>query len=298
MVDGIFGDFFKERMSGGGMHLPPYFQISAGELGKDSGVAVRIVPDAAALARRMARDLLDAVAQARTAGRAPTIIIPVGPVDQYPVLAELVRESNVSLADVLFIAMDEYLDEGKRWVSMDHPLSFRGFLERAFYGRLDPALAPPPENRLVPDPENLSAVADRIAERGGVDACFGGVGINGHLAFNEPPRPGERISTEAFADLGTRILPLAPETRAVNSITVGGGLEVVPKWAVTIGMREILAASEIRLYANRPWQRAVVRRALYGEVGAECPASLIRRHSRVTLTLTDEVAQPPDVRLR
>ena len=280
------------------MNLPPYFQVPAENLGRDCGVAVRIVADAAALARRTAQDVLAAVEGARGAGRAPTLIVPVGPVDQYPVLVELIRESHVSLADVLVVAMDEYLDDEGRWVPLDHPPSFRAFLERAFYGRIDPARAPRPENRLVPNPESLSEIAQRIEERGGVDACFAGLGINGHLAFHEPPRPGEGRSAEAFAGLGTRVSPLAPETRAINAVTVGVGLKIVPKWAVTLGMREIPASREIQIHANRPWQRAVFRRALHGEIGPDCPASLIRRHPRVTLTLTDEVAQPPDVRLR
>ena len=57
------------------------------------------------------------------------------------------------------------------------------------------------------------------------DCCFGGIGINGHLAFNEPPEPGEQISADAFAALPTRVLTLSRETRTINSVTVGGEID-------------------------------------------------------------------------
>ena len=55
-----------------------------------------------------------------------------------------------------------------------------------------------------------------------MDATFGGIGINGHMAFNEPPKSGESISKEDFAALPTRVLTLSRETRTINSVTVGG----------------------------------------------------------------------------
>jgi glucosamine-6-phosphate deaminase len=194
--------------------------------------------------------------------------------------------------------MDEYLDDDDRWLPAEHPLSFRGFMNRKFYDLLDPALAPREEHRIFPDPRNLGTIAEVIAARGGVDACFGGIGINGHLAFNEPPEPGVLLSVEQFADLPTRCLALARETRTINSVTVGGEITIVPRRAVTVGMREILASRRLRFCCNRPWQRAVVRRALHGPVAAACPASLLRLHSDAELLLADYVAELPEIQLR
>jgi glucosamine-6-phosphate deaminase len=137
-----------------------------------------------------------------------------------------------------------------------------------------------------------------IAERGGVDACFGGIGINGHVAFNEPPEPGEEFTPEQFAALPTRVLPLARETRTINAVTVGGEISIIPRRAVTVGMKEILASRSLRLYCNRPWQSAVVRRALHGPLTPACPASLLRRHPDARLTVADYVAARPEIRLR
>jgi glucosamine-6-phosphate deaminase len=194
--------------------------------------------------------------------------------------------------------MDEYLTDKDQWVPLDHPLSFRGFMNRKFYDLLDPALAPRPENRVFPDPREPERIAALIAQRGGVDACFGGIGINGHLAFNEPPEPGERVTLEEFAALPTRVLDLARETRTINSVTVGGDITVVPHRAITVGMREILASRRLRFYCNRPWQRGVVRRVLHGAITPACPASLLRQHPDAELTLADLVAEVPDIQLR
>lgn len=94
------------------------------------------------------------------------------------------------------------------------------------------------------------------------------------------------------------MLTLSRETRTINANTVGGDINVIPRQAVTLGMREILASRRLRLYCNRPWQSAVVRRVLHGPVTATCPASLMRRHRDAVLAVTDEVAAVPDIRLR
>jgi glucosamine-6-phosphate deaminase len=246
----------------------------------------------------MAQAMADCVRRAREAGRGATLIVPVGPVDQFPLLAELINAERLSCRDCVFINMDEYLTDDDCWLSEEHPLSFRGYMRRKFYDLLDPALAPPQELRVFPDPRDTSAIGRLIEARGGVDACFGGIGINGHMAFNEPPEPGESVSIEEFAALPTRVLGLARETRTINSVTVGGELSVIPRRAVTVGMREILASRALRFYCNRPWQSAVVRRALHGPLTPACPASYLRMHPDAELTIADYVAVAPDIRLR
>jgi glucosamine-6-phosphate deaminase len=278
--------------------LPEYLSVPADGLGRGTPVKVRICGDADDLARRMAQAMFDVVAAARHEGRPATLIVPVGPVDQYPVLAELINRRGDDWRDVTIISMDEYLSDDGRRIDLEHPLSFRGYLRRKFYDLLEPALAPKAENRLGPDPADCAAVARAIAARGGVDACFGGIGINGHIAFNEPPEPGKEMSPETFAALPARVLDLSRETRTINSVTVGGELSVVPRRAVTVGMREILGSRRLRFYCNRPWQRGVVRRALHGPVTAACPASLLRTHGDAELTVASFVAEPPDIRLR
>lgn len=278
--------------------LPDYLKIPATELGKGTNVKVTIKSDMASIAQALADDMLAEILRAKNERRNATFIIPVGPVDQFPILAKALNEKKISIRDVCLINMDEYLTDADEWVPMDHPLSFRGYMDRMFYNLLEPSLAPKLENRIFPDPKDCRAVQKLIDSRGGVDVCFGGIGINGHIAFNEPPEPGENISNEEFAQLPTRNLNLTRETRTINSVTVGGEITIIPKRAVTVGMKEILAAKRLRFYCNRPWQSAVARRVLHGPVTANCPASFLQIHSDASLTVADYVAVPPVIQLR
>lgn len=269
-----------------------YLRIAAAGLGEGTPVKVRVLGGVASIAHAFA----DAIAQEIRAKPAATLIIPVGPVDQLPILAAMINDARLDCRGVMLINMDEYLTDADAFVPADHPLSFRGYMDRAFYSLLDPVLAPRLENRVFPDPGKPGAIEQVIAARGGVDACFGGIGINGHIAFNEPPE--EPMPIDEFAALPTRVLSLARETRTINSVTVGGGLEMVPRRAVTVGMKEILAARRLRFYCNRPWQSAVIRRVLHGPITAACPASLLRRHPDATIAVADYVAAPPNIQLR
>jgi glucosamine-6-phosphate deaminase len=280
------------------MTIPDYLSIPAEQLGRGTTVKVRRCGDMDDVARAMAQAMLDVVAAARREGRRPTLIVPVGPVDQFPVLAGWINQQRDDWREVVLINMDEYLTDDGGWVDIEHPLSFRGYMNRKFYDLIDPELAPLPANRVFPDPADCGAIARLIEARGGVDACFGGIGINGHIAFNEPPEPGEMVSLEAFAARPTRVLDLSRETRTINSVTVGGELSVIPRRAITVGMREILAARRLRFYCNRPWQRGVVRRVLHGPITPACPASLLRTHPDTELTVAEFVAEVPDIRLR
>jgi glucosamine-6-phosphate deaminase len=278
--------------------MPAYLNVSPEELGRGTPVKVRVRGDMADVAEDMAEAMMQAFLDAREQGRSATLIVPVGPVDQFPVLADRINQQRFDCRDVMLINMDEYLTDDDRWVDVDHPLSFRGYMDRKFYDLIDRELAPKPANRVFPDPSDPGRIGQIIEDRGGVDVCFGGIGINGHMAFNEPPEPGETIAVEAFADLPTRVLNLSRETRTINSVTVGGEISIIPRRAVTVGMREILASRRCRFYCNRPWQSSVARRVLHGPVTAACPASLLQTHPDAELTVAEYVAQPPDIRLR
>jgi glucosamine-6-phosphate deaminase len=278
--------------------LPDYLKITAAELGKGTKVKVRVLGDMASTARDLAEVMFDEIVAGERNGRGATLIVPVGPVDQFPILAAMLNEKKVSCRRTVFINMDEYLTDDDRWISPEHPLSFRAYMKSAFYDLLDVSLAPPEENRVFPDPRNPGSIQKLIDARGGVDACFGGIGINGHIAFNEPPEPGETISVETFAALPTRALTLTRETRTINSTTVGGEVTIIPRRAITVGMKEILATRRLRFYCNRHWQSAVIRRALHGPLTAACPASFFRMHPDAFVTVAEYVASPPNIQLR
>jgi len=227
-----------------------------------------------------------------------TFIVPVGPVDQFPILAEIINSQRIDCRDLCLINMDEYLTPDDQWIGIDHPLSFRGFMNRLFYDRVNEKLAPRMENRIFPDPRSPEAIGETIRKRGGVDVCFGGIGINGHIAFNEPPEARVNVSNEEFARLPTRCLYLTRETRTINANTVGGEISIIPMRAITVGMKECLSARRMRFYCNRPWQSAVVRRVLHGPITASCPASFLRTHADAEIAVADYVAAVPNIKLR
>ena len=99
--------------------------------------------------------------------------------------------------------------------------------------------------------------------------------------------------------LPVTILPLLPETRLINSVTAAAGnIARIPFLAVTVGMKEILSARALRVWMNRPWQCAALRRMLFGPVTGAFPASLIQRHLDVTIDLTEDVLGSPEPALR
>jgi glucosamine-6-phosphate deaminase len=275
------------------LQLPEYLSIRPEQLGQGTPVRVQIVGDMEDVARHFARALFEELRSKADV----TMVLPVGPVDQFPILAAMISEAHLDCREAVIINMDEYLSEGE-WVPIDHPLSFRGYMNRKFYDLIDTELAPLLQNRIFPDPRDPSALQQLIDARGGLDVCYGGIGINGHIAFNEPPEPGEPLDADEFAARPTRVLSLTRETITINSNTVGGELSIIPRRAVTVGMSEILAAGRLRFYCNRPWQSAVIRRVLHGPVTAACPASLLRTHADASITIAEYVAQPPDIRLR
>ncbi|MGI9862260.1 hypothetical protein SDD30_12855 [Moorella naiadis] len=248
------------------------------------------------LYRHLARSIADEIKEHNAKGEPTRLILPVGPKPHYPLLAEIINKERISCRNLYTFNMDEYLDWQGRPVPVDHPLSFRGFMDKNFFRLLDPELRLPDEHIFFPDPRNLDRLAEAIEAVGGIDTCYGGIGIHGHIAFNEPPISRYyRVTLEEFRHSTTRILPLAPETITMNaSRSAGGNFLDFPPMAVTIGMKEILAARRIRLYADGgEWQRFAVRMALAGPVCIEYPVTLLQEHPDAAIITDTETAKAP-----
>ena len=253
-----------------------YFGISARELGVDARIPVVRLGDSGEVFYELALEMIGAIRQSAAEGRRAVFICPVGPVGQYPIFVRLVNRERISLKHCWFFNMDEYLNDDGTYIDRESPLSFRGFMEKNVYSQIDPELIMPPEQRVFPDPANPGAMDKRIEALGGVDIAFGGIGINGHLAFNEAR---EDMTAREFGALGSRVVSLSPETRTANAIGErGGAIDAMPRLAVTVGMKQILSAKKVRLGVFREWHRAVVRQAAYGPVSAHFPASLLQEH--------------------
>lgn len=276
--------------------LPALLSLPVAELPKASKVRVEILPDLDALYHHFARSIADEIKANNQAGRTTHLILPVGPVGQFPILARICNQERISWRNVYTFNMDEYCDWQGRAIPPDHPLSFRGYIQRALFDRLDPELRIPAEQVHFPDPLNLDEISRRIEAVGGIDTCYGGIGYHGHVAFNEPPiSRWYKLTPEQFRNSLTRIVPLAPETIVMNSIrATGGNPAALPPMAVTLGMRDISAARRIRLYCQGgDWQRTVLRIALMGQEDVDYPVTLLQGHPDYAIITTEETAQPP-----
>ena len=268
-----------------------YYQISAEDLGKNGKIPLLKLGDSGEVFYEMALEMVNTIKQHNAEGKTTVFICPVGPVGQYPIFVRLVNRDRVSLKNCWFINMDEYLNDDESYIDFESPLSFHGFMYRTVYSQIDPELLMPEEQRIFPDPKDPDHIRRVIEQLGGVDIAFGGIGINGHLAFNEAQ---DELTAEEFAQLQTRVLSISRETRTSNAIgDLNGAIDAMPKKCVTIGMAQILGARKIRLGVFRDWHRAVVRQAAYGEVTAHFPASLLQNHPDAMIYVNANAAKQP-----
>ena len=239
----------------------------------------------------MALVMLDEIMKNNAAGKNTVMIVPVGPTNQYPILAKLVNQLRVSLRNVWFFNMDEYLITPEECIDPSDKMSFHKRMESEFYSLVDEELLMPREQRLFPEP-GKEAEYDALIERlGGVDLCLGGLGINGHIAFNEPAEADDPITAEEYAALGTRVLPISRETQTINAYGYQrGDLRGMPKWCITVGMKQILDAKRIYIALNRDWQHGIVKHVLADVPTPKIPATLLQRHGNTVICAYESVA--------
>ncbi len=216
-----------------------------------SPVRVRVFTRYDEALRALAESMVATVRQNNRLGRPTSFIVPVGPVGQYAVAAEISNRERLSWRNVWLFNMDEYLDWQGRPIPEDDPMSFRAAMRREFYDRLDEELRPSESQRWFPDPfdpEAIEAKIDTVTGGTGVDVCYGGVGEHGHLAFNEAPDllvHYSYLTPAEFKASRTRSLRLNPET--LSRAFASPLYSLCPPAAVTLGMRVILGAKRIEL---------------------------------------------------
>ena len=244
------------------------------------------------LHRHLARDLADTIAANNQANRPTVLIVPWGPVPQYPILVEIVNAEGISMKQCTFFFMDEYCDQTGHVIPVSHPESFRSAAADA-WNRIQEDLRIPESQVIFPDHENILYLEHMMANAGGIESCYGGIGIHGHVAFNEP--------VAEVATSGPRMVALNDFTTTINAIRsgVGGDLENFPRRAVTVGMRNILDARKIRLYCRNDipglqWANTVLRLAVFGEPGDDYPVTHIRSHPDWRVVTDRNTAAPAE----
>lgn len=228
---------------------------------------------------KMAIEVLEIIEANNKAGKTTFMIMPYGPLGPYSRLVYLVNKYRISLKRCVFLNMDEYIKDDGSYIDYDDPLSFRGGMDRIFYNLIDDELNVLPENRYFPDPRHPEIPMQLIEKYGAPEMTWGGIGINGHYAFNEPPEPDEECTNEEFLERTTRVLPITRETRTINAyMNCGANLDAIPKLCITTGIKEIYMSKRIRILMPRDWLAAMLRRVLHGEITCRVPCSLFRNH--------------------
>lgn len=256
-----------------------------------SGDTIIVCKNLDILHRRFAKDIMDEIVNNNKHNKPIVLILPIGPVGQYPILAEILNEKRISLKNCWFFFMDEYCDENGTALDISHPLSFKKIARNQFLDLIDDYCNLKIDHIIFPNETNINQLEHKINDLGGIDACFGGIGIHGHIAFNEPE--------ENIKDLGSRKVKLNKYTVTINAIRaeVGGNLENFPKEAYTIGMKQILNARKIRLYCRNgtpyDWANIILRIALLGEPGDDYPVTYIRNHPDYIITTDWDTLKTP-----
>src|SRR5260221_5948907 len=165
--------------------LDPFFGMSVEELRARARIGIHLEPDIPRLLDRFARSIADEI-RARESVR---LILPVGPMGQYPRLAEITNRERISWRTAHVFQMDEFLDWQGRPIPLEHPLSFEGAMRR-FFASIDAELRIPDAQYHVPHPFRIDEASEAIARAGGVDVCYGGGGYPGQGGVNEPSRLG------------------------------------------------------------------------------------------------------------
>ena len=207
--------------------------------------------------------------------------LPTGstPLETYKELIRLHKAGEVSFKNVVTFNMDEYVG-----LEESHPESYHSFMWNNFFSHID--IDPKNVHILNGNAEDLVAECEAyeaaIVEAGGIDLFMGGVGEDGHIAFNEP-----------FSSLQsrTRIKTLTPDTIAVNSRFFGGDISKVPTQALTVGVATILSARKVMILATGPKKARALRHAIEGSYNHMWTLSALQTHPAGIIVCDDPAAE-------
>jgi glucosamine-6-phosphate deaminase len=203
------------------------------------------------------------------------VCLPTGatPIPVYDALAARIERGDASFAQATVILLDE-------WVGLPpgDPARCDTRLRAQLLDRLQ--VAPAAVHTIEVDAPDLDAAAERHAACSlDLDLVVLGLGMNGHVGFNEPG---------SFPDSPTRVVRLAASSR--ESAMARYGAATVPTAGFTLGMDRILAAREVWLLVTGERKAPILRRALRDPEGPDCPASYLRRHGGLTVFADQEAA--------
>lgn len=226
----------------------------------------------------------DKIKKANPTKENPFVIgLPTGgtPLEMYKKLIELNKNSLVSFENIVTFNMDEYVG-----IAKDHPESYHTFMYKNFFNHIN--IKKENINILNGNPGDLSKEAleeecqkyeEKIKSYGGIDLFLGGIGVDGHIAFNEP---GSSLSSR------TRDKELTMDTRISNSRFFAGNIEEVPELALTVGVGTVLDAKEVVVLVKGYNKALALEAAVEGSVNHLWTISALQMHPKGLIVCDEE----------
>jgi glucosamine-6-phosphate deaminase len=205
--------------------------------------------------------------------------LPTGssPLGTYKELIKLNKEGKVSFANVITFNMDEYCG-----IPREHPQSYHTFMWQNFFSHID--ILPDNTNLLNGNAPNLIDECKRYEEKiksvGGIDLFMGGIGPDGHLAFNEP---GSSLASR------TRVKTLTHDTIVANSRFFDNDINKVPRTAVTVGIGTVMDAREVIIICNGLNKARALQHAVEDSINHMWTISALQMHPQ-GIIVCDETA--------
>ena len=229
---------------------------------------------------KWAADYIAARINAHPGDRPFVLGLPTGssPIGVYRELVRMNKAGEVSFANVVTFNMDEYLG-----LPREHDQSYWYFMHDNLFDHL---VDMKPENinilnGMTDDPEaECAAYEAKIASYGGIDLFMGGIGVDGHLAFNEP-----------FTSLSSRtgVRALTTDTRIVNSRFFGNDPEKVPAYALSVGIGTVTDSKEVLVLINGHNKARALAATVQGGVSQQWTCSALQLHPAAIIAC-DEAA--------
>ena len=198
------------------------------------------------------------------------------PLGLYKGLIELYKAGKVSFKNVVTFNMDEYVG-----LPEEHPESYHSFMWTNFFSHIDIKK----ENVHILNGNATDLVAEcaqyeqAIVDAGGIDLFMGGIGPDGHIAFNEP-----------FSSLAsrTRMKSLTTDTIIANSRFFDYDINKVPKTALTVGVGTVLDAKEVLIVVNGHNKARALQAAVEGPVTQAWTISALQTHKHAIIVCDEE----------
>ena len=229
-----------------------------------------IQPNADQIAKWAANYVVSKIKKANPTPEKPfKLALPTGssPIKMYKELIRLHKNGVVSFENVITFNLDEYIG-----LDADHPQSYHHFMWNTFFNHIDIKK----ENVNIPNgvaediEAECAAYDQKIKDAGGIDLFLGGVGTDGHIAFNEP---GSSLSSR------TRIKTLTTKTIVANS-RFFDTVDDVPKTAITVGVGTILESKEILILVDGSHKARALYHAVEGSVNQMWTVSALQLHRK------------------